>query len=400
MKLLAGYPKGYAWGSPTRIPEFLGEAGDGRPQAELWFGAHSLGSARLQDTDLSLEQAIGRDPTSLLGHPTMFTFGEHLPFLVKLIAPAAPLSLQVHPGKAQAQAGFLGENARGVAPDSYRRVYKDPNHKPELVFALSEFEALIGFAVRTQIRHRLEGLDCALASRLSRRLTLAAGRGLKPVVSWILDPDDGPVPQDLAQFRNACAKRVETGASPCEALDRTIVNLYDAYPGDPGVLFAFTMNHLHLQPGEAVFIPPGTVHSYQQGFALEVLANSDNVIRAGFTSKFQAAAELLEVAHFEPHPPMRLAPEHPGAGVDRFWAPVEDFVLTVYQLPASQQEARPVALPTSGPRIALCLEGQASLQTRSQQLELHKGQAAFIADCEGQAVAFSSGGRLALCSVP
>lgn len=394
LELLRGCPKHYSWGSENRIPEFLGREPDGQRVAELWFGAHPLGSATLASGQ-PLNQLIADHPKEALGHSTIFAFGNQLPYMMKLIAPEAPLSLQVHPDKGGAQYGFLAENARGLAVDDFARIYKDPNHKPELVLALTKFEALVGFAVRTQIQKRLEGLDCSLASKLSLRLTLAARRSVKPVVNWILDPADGPTPKALAEFRDACQARLDANDSPCPELDRTIVHLYDAYPGDPGVLFAFTMNHVVLQAGEAIYVAPGIVHSYQHGFGLEVMANSDNVVRAGFTSKHIDGGEWLEVARFEPQPPMRIAPEHPAPGIDRFWVPVEDFVLSVYRL----ETGMTMPLSTAGPRISMCVSGQVHLQTKDQSLVLQKGQTAFIADREGQAVA-TGVGTLVQCSVP
>lgn len=394
MQLLSGFPKHYSWGSPSQIPQFLGQPVTGQPVAELWFGAHPLGSGTLADGN-RLDQLIAQSPTEILGYPTIFAFGHQLPYMMKLVAPVAPLSLQVHPDKGAAQEGFLSEEDLGIPQNDFCRIYKDANHKPEMLLALSNFQALVGFAVRTQIHQRLQGLDCSLASKLSRRLTLSARRGLKSVVSWILDFQDDPSAKELTKFKQALFKRLNVGESPCPDLDRVILQLFEAYPTDPGILFAYTMNLLRLSPGEALYIPPGTVHSYQSGFAIEVMANSDNVIRAGLTKKHCNAGELIEVASFEPHPPTRIAPDHPYPGVDRFWAPVEDFVLSVYH--PSESDALP--LPTTGPRICLCLDRQNILQTKSQMLELSAGQAAFITHSEGSALT-SGPGRLAVCTIP
>lgn len=389
-------PKHHDWGSHHRIPEFVGENPSDKPVAELWYGAHPLGPATLSDGTL-LSERIAEDPDSFLGPSTQYSFGNELPYLVKLIAPASPLSIQVHPGRQRAAAGFAEEQDSGLPLGHPRRSFQDPTHKPEMIFALSDYDALVGFAVRRQARLRLEGLESKIAGKLSRRLLMAAGRGIKPVVAWILDPDDGPGPEDIVTFVEDCKRRSAAGASPDPFIDQAVADLYDRFGPDPAIMIAFLMNHVRLSPGEAVFVPTGTVHSYQDGFGLEVMANSDNVVRAGLTNKHVAADLFLEIADFDGGPPLRIAPEHPTPGVSLFRSPIEDFELLAAHVEDSDQA--PVALPMAGPRIAVCLGGRVRLATRAKTLDLVRGQAAFIRDSDGRAVA-SGHGDIALCSVP
>lgn len=392
MLKLSGFPQRYAWGSRIELQDFLGLPEDGEPLAEMWFGAHELGSAT--SSNLSLADLIQEDPDGFLGPSTRYMFGDTLPYLMKLIAPAAPLSLQVHPSKRQAQAGFDLEEQSGIARTDRTRIYRDRNHKPELLYALSAFTLLAGFAVRRQVRDRLDGLDDPIASKLSLRLRLAAGRGMKPVVSWILDPLTAPGPSEIAAFAGACETRLAKGTSPLPLLDETIVDLARTYPGDPGVVVAFLMNPVSLSAGEALYLPPRTLHSYLKGLGLEVMANSDNVIRAGLTPKHVDVEKLVEVGTFAAHPITRIAPEYPAPGISRYYAPVEDFELSVVNL-----DEDTVPLLGSGPRLVICLEGEPTVMTREGEMQLTRGDCVFISGQEGPALC-SGSGTLAQCSVP
>ena len=386
----------------SALPEFLGQAPDGKPLAELWFGAHPLGPSLLEPSDspgvpppATLRELIGSDPDSYLGATTQYAFGNELPFLLKLIAPAQPLSLQVHPTLAQAEVGFAAENATGSDPSDANRNYRDANHKPELLYALTDFEALVGFTVRRRVRERLAGMEEAeLAGRLDLRLLLAKGRGVKPVVSWLLDPADGPSPAEVDQFAAECAQRLAAGSSPCPEIDRLVQQLAVTYPGDPGILVAFLMNPVRLSPGEAIYVPPGTLHAYQRGVGVEIMANSDNVVRAGLTPKHVDRLEVIRLGKFAAHPPTRIAPEHPIPGVSRFFAPVDDFELTVTRV---QDETLP--LMGTGARLILGLAGEVTLMSRANELTLRRGDCVFVPGTEGPVLA-SGTGELAQGSTP
>lgn len=392
MLRVEGHPQHYPWGSPTALPKFLGAEPSGKPEAELWFGAHPLGSARADE--LRLVDLISAAPGRFLGPSTQYMFGDTLPYLLKLIAPEEPLSLQVHPNKSRAETGFAADEAAGVRLSDPKRTYRDMNHKPEMLYALSDFTLLVGFAARRQVRALLENLDSPLAARLNRRLRLAAGRGMKPVVDWLLSADSAPDPGDIASFAEACRIRLSSGDSPSPLLDGIVYDLWRAYPGDPAVVVAFLMNPVRLTKGEAIYLPPRTLHSYLKGFGLEVMANSDNVVRAGLTEKHVDRNELLEVGEFDAHPPTRIAPEYPAPGLQRYYAPVEDFELTIVTL-----DGETLPLLGSGPRLVLCLDGNPTVMTREGEMELARGECAFITDSEGPALC-SGTGVLAQSAVP
>lgn len=400
---ITGFPRDYPWGSTTAIPHFLGQEPSGVPVAELWFGAHPLGSAEVQERPDSpdahlagekLLRVISNAPEEWLGPSTQYAFGNGLPYLMKLIAPASPLSLQVHPNKEQARRGYAREQGRSLVPDDPGRIYRDWNHKPEMLYALEPFEAFAGFSVRRQVRGLLEGMKSSLAGRLDRRLRLAAGRGMRPVVAWLLDEEGGPSPEEVMEFCFECASRLASGGSPAPILDAMIVNLCAAFPGDPGIAVSFLMNPVRLRPGEALFIPPGTLHSYHSGLGLELMANSDNVIRAGLTAKHIDREQLIEAGTFDAHPPLRIAPECPSPQMRRFAAPVEDFLLTVADL-----DGDAVPLPGSGPRLIICLRGNPQVTSLRGDAALSRGECVFLSDKEGPALV-SGSGVLAQCSVP
>ena len=390
---MSGVLKTHDWGSVTAIPEFLGVQPDGRPWAEVWFGAHPLGPSRLTpNTDLAA--LIREDTLRTLGPSTLHWLGDELPYLVKLIAPAMSLSLQVHPNRMKAASGYGQEESEGIPQGDRSRSFPDATHKPEILYALTPVDALIGFSVRRQARRRLEGLDTALSSRLHRRLMLAAGRGLRPVVSWILDPEDGPTPAEINQFAAACTERLEAAESPDPYIDQTMGALQKDFPGDPGIIIAFLMNHAHLRPGDAVFVPTGTIHAYQYGLGLEVMANSDNVVRAGLTSKHVDRDLFLDLALFDGMPATRIAPEHPVPGVNLFRSPVEDFELAI-----ASPTGSPLPVPGTGPRILVGLGGTPTVETRKASESLPQGSAVFVGDAEGQIVLHGEG-RVAVVTVP
>lgn len=392
MHRLAGRPQHYDWGSVTAIPDFLGEQQCERPVAELWFGAHPQAPS-LADGD-RLDEVIAKDPRRALGPSTCYAFGYQLPYLLKLIAPDAPLSLQLHPSRSQAQTGFLREETLGIPRNAPERTYRDPNHKPELLYALTHFRAFAGFSVRRKSRELLESLDAPLAQKINRRLLLSAGRGMRPVVTWLLDPDSGPTTAQVVRFGQACGERLRAGASPDPLLDEMVSDLHQQFPGDPAVAVAFLMNPVHLSPGEALYLPAGTLHSYQSGFAVEVMASSDNVIRAGLTSKHIDRGQLLDLGEFDAHPAVRLAPERPSEGILRFNPPVEDFELSVATVKDDS-----VALPSLGPRIVLCLDGNIRVECLQSTDSLKPGECVFISDGEGPA-RLSGNGHAIACSVP
>jgi mannose-6-phosphate isomerase len=359
----------YPWGSRTVIPELLGEpAPADRPYAELWMGAHPDEPSVLAD-GRRLDAAITADPELLLGAPVVERFGRRLPFLLKVLAADTPLSLQAHPTMEQAQAGFTAEEAAGIPREDPTRTFKDPWHKPELLLALTTFEALCGF------RPVEESLHCLAKLQLP---------DLKPTIAALARGGlQAAIPQLLALSGGRRTRLVEVVAEKAAAFvaahDPEFINTYrwaatlaEEYPGDPGVVISLMCNHLKLAPGEAVFLPAGNLHAYLSGAGIEVMASSDNVLRGGLTSKHVDLAALIEVLDFSDG---KIPVIHPvlGPGGLRYPVPVEDFDLTRAQL---DEQAGP--LTTRGPQVVLCTEGRAVLAGTDGELVVERGQSAFV----------------------
>ncbi|WP_022868195.1 mannose-6-phosphate isomerase, class I [Schaalia vaccimaxillae] len=391
MQILQGWAKADEWGSLDAIPTFLGDRANGSPVSEIWFGAHRDGPTLLAD-GRTLAQFIEEDPRGTLGAGLLYAFGPTLPFLMKIIAPAQTLSLQVHPTKEIAREGYLREEVLGVGRTDAHRSYRDMNHKPEMIYALTDFEALVGFRVPRKARELLDGLECELASKLRHRLQLSTVRGgLRALTAWLMDEDSPATPQAVDEFVEECRARLSTGRSPSVRTDRLVDALGRKHPGDPGIIVAFLMNPVSLRPGEAVHIPPRQIHAYQSGLGIEVMASSDNVIRAGLTGKYVDSAQLVEIAEFSALPPIRVAPEHPSETTDRFLVPAQEFELAVTTLGQADGE---VVVPGEGARIVLVVDGDISVRTQDSQLDLQRGDAAFVSASEQKLFARGKGRML------
>jgi mannose-6-phosphate isomerase len=366
----------YAWGSADDIPAFLGVPPDGTPQAELWMGAHPGGpSVALRDgTRRSLLELIARDPDGELGPAVARRFGGRLPFLFKVLAAGAPLSLQVHPDQTRAAARF--------ADPRFADDYTDDNHKPELICALRDgFEVLCGFRPVPATIALLDELAVpALAAWAPALAAQPPAAALRALVTSILTTaaGDGQLAGTIAAVARA-GQRVAGGGGARAAAGRAYARLAAAYPGDPGVLVALLLNHAVLAAGEALFVAAGVPHCYLDGFGAEVMASSDNVLRAGLTSKRVNVPELLEVLDFTPAPPRVLHAEPDGVQ-DTYPVPVPDFRLGRLALGAD-----PVALPVGGPQILLAVAGTVRLHAPGgAELELRRGQSAYVAaSCAG-----------------
>lgn len=368
--LLDGVMRPYDWGSATAIPQLLGTEPDGTPVAELWFGAHPASPSRLAEQGSTLDAAIEQDPDRALGADVIERFGPQLPYLLKLLAAAKPLSIQVHPTKAQAEAGFAAEEDAGIPRDAPDRNYRDRNHKPELLCALTEFEALCGFRPVEQTRELVAELRMAELDFL--RAALDAENPLRTAFAQTLTLAD-PAPLVAALAARISADGPLRGAALAAR----------HFPGDVGVVLALLLNYVRLAPGEAIFLGAGNVHAYLAGMGVEIMAASDNVLRCGLTSKHVDADELLRITDFT-----ELAEPRWGAGPDGFVVPVPDFRL----LPVQVSGERP--LPLGGPRIVLCTAGAIDVAGVSVQ----PGHAAFVPAADGQ-VAITGRGTAFLAAV-
>ena len=359
----------YPWGSRTVIPDLLGEAVPvDRPYAELWVGAHPDEPSVLSDGQ-PLDKAIEQHPDALLGTAVRERFGARLPFLMKVLAAEQPLSLQAHPTTEQAQAGFAAEEAAGVPHDDATRTFKDPFHKPELLLALTTFEALCGFRPVEESLHCLAKLQVPV---LKPTIAALARGGLRAAIPQLLALS-GKRRTELVEAVAEAASRFVAAHDP-EFINtyRWAASLAQTYPGDPGVVISLMCNHLKLAPGEAVFLPAGNLHAYLSGAGIEVMASSDNVLRGGLTRKHVDLAALIEVLDFTDG---RVPILHPvlGPGGLRYPVPVEDFDLTRCQL-----DGQSGSLATGGPQVLLCTEGTAVLTSADGELVLEKGGSAFV----------------------
>lgn len=377
MDRIHGVERHYGWGSTDAIPALMGGTPSRAPVAELWFGAHPSAPATLAEPSgpVDLLRLVAADPENVLGTDVAARFHRRLPFLLKLIAPARPLSLQVHPDLARARAMFAAEEDEGIPIDSPRRNYKDPNHKPELVYALSRFEALCGFRAPRRAAELLAGLGTPATDRLHAMLQAEPdAAGVKRAFTSLLNLVTRPDPDAVAAVAAACARRLETD-SPSVRADRAVVRLQQEYPGDPGVVASLLLNPVTLNPGEALFVPAGGVHAYLSGLAVELMASSDNVLRAGLTDKHIDVPEMLACVDYVAAPPIRLAPEYFGGPVGVFYAPVDDFELAVAHVNAGTGSYE---LRGRGPRIILGIEGAVTVRSGDAEETLTPGLAVFV----------------------
>jgi mannose-6-phosphate isomerase len=371
----------YAWGSATDIPEFLGGPANGGPVAELWIGAHPDSPSRVvgEGRSETLTQEIAARPEAELGPEVLRRFGPRLPFLLKAISAARSLSLQVHPDKQQAEHGYAAQQENPDAP----RDYTDDNHKPELICALRNgFTVLSGFRPVRNTRDLFAALSVPGLAEISDRLDDAdpAG-GLRKAVTDLLTSDTDKTPL-ITAVRQACDWVASSGGTWSPACAAYAV-VADDYPADPGVLVALLLNYVDLAAGEAVFVGAGVPHCYLRGFGAELMASSDNVLRAGLTPKRVNVPELLKLLDFRPAEPTVLHPVPGGAlGTGQqadepglvYPTPVDDFQLS--RLDLSDQ---PIGLPAGRPQILLCITGTADLRDNSgHSINLSKGQSVYL----------------------
>lgn len=403
MEALRGAIRTYAWGSRTAIAEFTGRPVPAiHPEAELWLGAHPGDPAYLEtDTgEVSLLDVMTADPEGQLGSAAHARFGDRLPFLVKVLAADEPLSLQAHPSAMQAIEGYEREERLGVPVASPIRNYRDTSHKPELLVALQPFEALAGFrpAART-----IELLRALAVSDLDPFIELLGGHsgtgrpgdaaaaaqadadGLRALfTTWITAPQpdlDVLVPAVLEGAIHYLSS--EAGEFSAEA--RTVLELGERYPGDAGVLASLLLNRVSLAPGEAIFVAAGNLHTYLHGVGLEVMANSDNVLRGGLTPKHVDVPELLRVLDFTPTTEAALRPATFTDGLEVVYqTPAEEFALSRVTLDGPHL-GHEVDAPArhDGPQILLCTEGSVTVHAKSKTLTLRRGESAWVTCDDG-----------------
>ncbi|MFE4817079.1 mannose-6-phosphate isomerase, class I [Streptomyces sp. NPDC056704] len=374
MDRLGNTVRPYAWGSTTAIPRLLGVEPTGEPQAEMWMGAHPGAPSRTARGPL--DEVIAEDPEKELGRAAVAKFGPRLPFLLKILAAGAPLSLQVHPNLEQAKEGYEDEELRGVPISASHRNYKDANHKPELICALTEFDGLCGFRNPDETAELLAGLDVdSLKPYVDLLHAHPEDAALREVLTAVLSADPDDMAHTVTEVAAACA---HLGGAYAPYAD-----LAHHYPGDPGVIAAMLLNYVQLQPGEALFLGAGVPHAYLNGLGVEIMANSDNVLRCGLTPKHVDVPELLRVVRFEAGDPGVLRPEASPDGEEVYATPIDEFRLSRYAL---AEGAAPHDLTRDTPQILLCTSGS----VRADGNTLAPGESVFVPAGE-KAEVFGSG---------
>jgi mannose-6-phosphate isomerase len=389
MNRLRGAVRTYAWGSRTAIADFTGRpTPTPHPEAELWFGAHPGDPAWLQTDagERSLLDLLATDPQRQLGSAVRARFGDTLPFLLKVLAADEPLSLQAHPNARQAVEGFEREERLGIPINSATRNYRDPNHKPELVVALSQFEALAGFREPARTVKLMEALAVSdLDPYLELLIGQTDGDGLRALfTTWITAPQpdlDVLVPAVI----DGAISYVRSGATEFAAEAKDVLELGERYPADAGVLAAMLLNRISLAPGDAIYLPAGNLHAYLHGMAVEVMANSDNVLRGGLTPKHVDVPELLKILDFTPAPESSLRPAMIQDGPQLVYrTPFDEFALSLLQI-TDQLLGHEIEVPARhpGPQILLCTNGSVLVHAKSASMSLQRGEAAWVSADDG-----------------
>ncbi|KGJ71986.1 hypothetical protein GY21_18390 [Cryobacterium roopkundense] len=438
-------PRDYAWGSATAIADLLGHAASGSAEAELWLGAHAGSPSVIENPEqvggaTNLAEWIAAAPETALGAalvggqkvggsaPVAGRAGEtvgspRLPFLLKILAADRPLSLQAHPTPERALAGFELENSSDVPVGAGNRNYRDPFHKPEVIFALSEtFEALSGFRDLGEVRRIIEelrALDTATDDPQPGALDALEARLVGPdavreTVDWLLRDgrggDSGEVKwlvERVVALADYAVFLAEGGAVITFARELATVQLLARdYPGDPGIVIALLVNRVSLKRGEALYLPAGNIHAYLSGLGVEVMAASDNVLRGGLTPKHIDIDELLAVLDFTPVPPPYLVPIVESPGVSVFSPDVPDFQLVHIEASASTPVVGAGTVSASvpmrqftltGPGIAICTAGGFLVAGAGASVSLKRGQSVYVTPDEGT-LTFAGAGEVFLAT--
>lgn len=374
MDLLENSIQPYAWGSHSAIAELRGEpAPSAGPQAELWMGAHPLAPSRIVrgGARSTLDEVLRRAPEAELGPRSVAEHGPHLPFLLKVLAAEQPLSLQAHPDERQAREGFDREEEAGVPRGAPHRNYRDPFPKPELMCALTPFDALCGFRPAAEAMAIVDALRTPELAPVRERLSGRSGPdGLREAFVYL---STLPPEQRASLVEPVVAAAARVGGGPFADAFAWTGRLAALHPGDPGVVLALLLRLVRLAPGEALYLPAGNMHAYLHGVGVEIMASSDNVLRGGLTPKHVDVPELLRVLRFaeEPIPVVRPSPGRPGEWI--YETPARHFELSRLEPPASGFETA-----VWGPEILLCTSGELSATDAAGRVGLGRGRSAFV----------------------
>jgi mannose-6-phosphate isomerase len=344
------------------------------------MGAHSKAPSQIGDGEKqSLIEFIASDPAGVLGSQTAAEFDNRLPFLFKVLAAAQPLSIQAHPNLDQAREGFARENEQKIPLDAFQRNYRDDNHKPEIITALTPFWALNGFRRLDQMLELLQAFPItSLKGEIAAFAREPNGAGLKRFFETVLSLEGEAKQRVLVEVLKGARQQNKTAEPELAAICRWIHSLSQFYPGDIGILSPLLLNLIQLQPGKAMFLQAGKLHAYLQGVGIELMANSDNVIRGGLTPKHMDVAELLHILRFEGETVSLISAEPLPSGEQRYPCPAREFSLSLIALQSDlylSPEQRSV-------EIAICTEGEHRISVdgggEGRSIPLDRGQSVLI----------------------
>ena len=374
----------YAWGSVDGVTKALGIPNPGGgPLAEVWMGAHPSAPSKaiVEGERIGLDELVRRSPVGTLGSKVLGELGGSLPFLFKVLSAGTPLSIQAHPSKRKAQLGFEREDLAGIPVDAPERNYRDPNHKPEMAVALTQFELICGFRPVAEIIENMRLVAPGEFERPLERLKRDPSRVELSVFFYdLVSANERSRAQLLSSASEKIAAALDAGSVPQgrEEAFRWALRIMDLFPGDIGAIIPLVLNHLVLEPGEAAFIAPGELHAHLSGTCLEIMANSDNVIRGALTPKFVDLPELVSVLSFNPARLVPVLPSTVAPCEEAYPTFVPDFEISRITLgPGSSYRRR-----SRGPEILLCATGRAQLRCPDEPdslLTLERGESAFAA---------------------
>lgn len=378
----------YAWGSREWLAQIRGATSPTtEPEAELWIGAHDADPAAVP-LEGPLNRLIADDPQRFLGSFAKEKFGPRLPFLLKVLAVARPLSIQVHPNLEQVRAGFIKENEAGIPITSTERTFVDENHKPELLVAVSDFQALVGFREIEDVISFAELLIANGAGGLVTRLLGPLGsspnaRGLREVFKGLVgQPDDIAFVDETVR----AATQVASGETRFAESARWLTNIAQLFPARPDVAATILLNLVRLSPGDAIYLAPGQVHSYLDGLGIEIMSSSDNVIRGGLTPKRVDVQSFLAMVDWTPGAACRIDGVREGA-ITTWTPPIDDFVLSRIEC-----GGEPNFLEAEAPLLLFVIAETAIISRGTENLELKQGESLFVAP--GSPIAISGNATL------
>ncbi|MFP4255520.1 MAG: mannose-6-phosphate isomerase, class I [Desulfobacterales bacterium] len=387
--MLENQVRNYAWGSKTAIQKILGLEPDLQtPWAELWMGAHPGAPSRVfvNGQWIRLDEWIRSNPEDALGKAPAEAFGNTLPYLFKVLAADQPLSIQAHPDRELARLGFEKENSSGIPADAPERNYRDPRAKPELIFAVEPFSALIGFRKPAEITDMLARIcPQTLGPEIKALEKRPEKTGIRDFFHSLMTMDK----DRRRKITGEAVIRAEKMDSPEAAWIRRLCGFY---PDDPGILAPAFLNLTTIEPGEAVFLEPGVLHAYLSGVGMEIMANSDNVVRGGLTKKSIDTQQLLCVVKFSPGAPNLIKPRQTGDFEKIYPTEAKEFIFSEIRIDRGCVWQGP---DMHSAEILFCMHGKAQVSAHGENssLEIKKGQAVFVPAAAGK---YQAAGRAVL----